>query len=455
MKHFRHAISRLLSNYGMLLVLIALAIYYSAVTMTDQQTQGAEAGRLLAKRIPAALPGATVVVISKPTADDDAFASALVTGLTNRNLMVAAVVRGDPHDTRQAFDKLAEAGKPIQMVATTADCAGWTILQDFKTRYPKLGDPQILVPETSRWPTFLTQQNLLNVANQITVVAILAVGMTVVIITGGIDLSVGSLIALSAVLVTVLIRDHGGATTSNVSMVWFSLAGISGCAVVGFFSGLMVAGFKVPSFIATLAVMQVASGIAFIIAQGGSIYEVPDSFTWLGRGLGPAAIPNAVILMLLLYIAAHFMMTATILGRRIYAVGGNPEAARLSGVNVPLVLIFAYTFSGAMAGLAGVVQASQLKSGAPTYGVMYELYAIAAVVVGGTSLTGGEGRIFGTLIGAFIIAVIQNGMNLTGVQSYQQKVVLGVVILGAVLLDLLKKRDWRAALRWAGRKGKN
>ncbi len=130
------------------------------------------------------------------------------------------------------------------------------------------------------------------------------------------------------------------------------------------------------------------------------------------------------------------------IGRYLYAVGGNREAARLSGVPVAAVLLFAYTLSGTLAGLGGIVTASQLKSGSPNYGAMYELYVIAAVVVGGTSLSGGEGKILGTLIGAFIIAVIQNGMNLTGVESYTQKVVLGLVILGAVLLDTLKKRGW-------------
>jgi ribose transport system permease protein len=147
--------------------------------------------------------------------------------------------------------------------------------------------------------------------------------------------------------------------------------------------------------------------------------------------------------MLGLYATTHVLMTRTVLGRRLYAVGGNPEAARLSGIHVGGVLLFAYAFCGALAGLGGVLQASQLKSGAPTYGVMYELYAIAAVVVGGTSLAGGEGRIFGTLVGALIIAVIQNGMNLTGVESYRQKIVLGFLILAAVLLDLLKRRKWR------------
>jgi ribose transport system permease protein len=151
--------------------------------------------------------------------------------------------------------------------------------------------------------------------------------------------------------------------------------------------------------------------------------------------------------MLIVYSGTHLLMTRTVFGRYLYAVGGNPEAARLSGVAVGWVVVCAYGFSGVTAGLAGVLQASQLKSGSPTYGLMYELYAIAAVVVGGTSLTGGIGKVYGTLIGALIIAVIQNGMNLTGVQSYQQKIVLGFVILGAVLLDIFKRRKWAAVLR--------
>jgi ribose transport system permease protein len=149
--------------------------------------------------------------------------------------------------------------------------------------------------------------------------------------------------------------------------------------------------------------------------------------------------------MAILYAGAHILMTRTVLGRYIYAVGGNKEAARLSGVPVKSVLLTVYSICGALAGLGGIVLASQLKSGAPTYGLMYELYVIAAVVVGGTSLAGGQGTVLGTLIGAFIIAVIQNGMNLTGVESYTQKVVLGLVILGAVLLDMLKRRGWRGA----------
>jgi ribose transport system permease protein len=206
----------------------------------------------------------------------------------------------------------------------------------------------------------------------------------------------------------------------------------------------MVTRFAIPPFIATLAVMQVASGLAYIISKGRPIYKLPQSFVLLGRGADPAlGIPYAVLLMAGLYAAAHVLMSRTTLGRYIYAVGGNEEAARLAGVRVGSVLLFVYAACGTLAGLGGVVMASQLRSGAPTYGLMYELYVIAAVVVGGTSLSGGQGTIPGTLVGAFIIAVIQNGMNLTQVESYTQKVVLGVVILGAVLLDRLKQRGVR------------
>jgi ribose transport system permease protein len=185
--------------------------------------------------------------------------------------------------------------------------------------------------------------------------------------------------------------------------------------------------------------MQIARGLAYEISGGQPIREIPASFVWLGRGAEPVlSVPYGVILMALIYVAAHVVMTRTTFGRYVYAVGGNREAARLSGVNVNRVLLAVYTIVAVLAGLGGVVTASQLKSGSPTFAPMYELYVIAAVVVGGTSLSGGEGRILGTLIGAFIIAVINNGMNLTNVAPYTQMVVLGAVILGAVLLDRLK-----------------
>jgi ribose transport system permease protein len=439
---------RFLSRYGMTFVLALLCLFFSLATNTLQPATGPDAARRLARRIASSAGEKPVLVAARETDEDRQFAAALGEELKRRGISRVTTVSGDPRAARQALEQLASEGRPLGFIATTPDCASWTVFQNVNARFPALGQPGLITPESTRWPAFLTRQNLLNVANQISVVAILAIGMTVVIVTGGIDLSVGSLIALSAVLATVLIRDHAdGVNAGTPALVLGSLAGIGVCALVGALSGALVAGFRVPPFIATLAVMQVASGLAFIAAKGGSIYELPDSFTWLGRGTGWFGIPHAVALTIVLYGAAHFLMTRTTLGRRIYAVGGNAEAARLSGVSVGLVLVFAYTLSGAMSGLGGVLLASQLKSGAPTYGLMYELYVIAAVVVGGTSLSGGEGRIFGTLTGALIIAVIQNGMNLTGVESYRQKVVLGLVILGAVLLDMLKKRDWRSLAR--------
>ena len=185
--------------------------------------------------------------------------------------------------------------------------------------------------------------------------------------------------------------------------------------------------------------MMMARGFAFLLTGGFSIYQVPPSITWLGRG-NLFGIPNTVWLLALLYLGAHLFMQHTRYGRYIYAVGGNEEAARLSGVPVKAVLVFVYVVGGLCAGFGGCIQASQLSSGAPNLGMMFELYVIAAVVVGGTSLSGGSGRIFGTLIGAFIISVIQNGMNLLGFDSYLQQVVLGGVILAAVLLDRFRQR---------------
>jgi ribose transport system permease protein len=274
----------------------------------------------------------------------------------------------------------------------------------------------------------------------VTVIAILAIGMTLVVISGGIDLSVGSLIALSAVICARLIRDYGGAEEAGVlALILCSLAAIAVCAACGAFSAAMVTQFRVPPFIVTLAVMMMASGFAMTIADGQSINRIPASFQWLGRGT-IGQVPNAVTLMVALYIGAHVLMTRSVFGRYIYAVGGNSEAARLSGVPVQSVLIAVYTLCGALAGLGGVILCSQFQSGAPTYGLMYEMYVIAAVVVGGASLSGGEGRVFGTLIGAFVIAVIQNGMNLMSIPSNGQRIVLGSVILAGVLLDKLKSR---------------
>jgi ribose transport system permease protein len=281
-----------------------------------------------------------------------------------------------------------------------------------------------------------------NIANQIAVIAILAIGMTMVIITSGIDLSVGSLIAISAIATTLLIRDvFGGTEASMIGMLAAALGGILLCGIIGWTTGLIITRLSVPPFIVTLAVMLAASGLAYRLAENQSIYQVPESFVWLGRGADVMGIPNAVLLMLCLYALAHGVMTQTRFGRHLYAVGGNYEAATLSGLPVRRIVMLAYVISGLLAGLGGVITASLLKSGSPTYGSMYELYVIAAVVVGGTRLSGGKGTMGGTLAGAFIIAVLQNGMNLTNVESNTQKIVLGLVILGAVIMDRLRMRS--------------
>jgi ribose transport system permease protein len=419
---------------GVLLVLVA---WFSWATWRDSVPTGATAAAQIAARLPAG--AVRVAVVGRDVPDDHALAEALAATLKQRGLDPVAVVLGSPRDARVAFEAIAATNGTLTHVATTPECAAWTLVQELPARFPALGKPELLQPAAERWPVFLTRQNLLNVANQIAVVAILAVGLTFVILTGGIDLSVGSLVAFSAVVCTWLVREKLGGAGAG-AMLLAALAAIAGCGLVGLASGAVIVAFRIPPFITTLAVMQVGAGLAFLVSKGQSIYEVPENSTWLGRGTGWLGIPNAVVLMLLVFGAAHLLLKRTILGRHVYAVGGNEAAARLSGVRVGRVLLFAYATSAALAGLGGVVMASQLRSGAPTYGLNYELYAIAAVVVGGASLNGGRGHVLGTLVGALIIAVIQNGMNLTGVESYTQKVVLGLVILGAVLADRWKQK---------------
>ncbi len=437
--------NRLLKDYGMFLVLLLLCGFFSVITQTEQHPTGEGGASVLARQIKKQFPqGVSVMVTARNHDEDRAFAGRLKTLLEKDGFQVVAVVNGEPADARKALERLAGLKQKLDVIAGNQVAATWLVFADLKKDFPSLGSPQVVMPKSYRWPNFLKKDNLLNISNQIAVIAILAIGMTMVIITAGIDLSVGSLIAFSAVVSCWLIRSMAGGLEATVmGMTLACAAGIVACGLVGLFTGLMVTQFRVPPFIVTLGMMLVASGLAYIIAEGQSVYQVPDSFVWLGRGADFFSIPNAVLLMLGLYILAHYLMSKMKMGRFLYAVGGNPEAARLSGVPVNRVLLFAYVCSGLLAGLGGVVMASQLKSGSPTYGQMYELYTIAAVVVGGTSLAGGEGKMFGTLIGAFIIAVIQNGMNLTNVEPYTQKVVLGLVILAAVLLDKFKQGGWR------------
>jgi ribose/xylose/arabinose/galactoside ABC-type transport system permease subunit len=277
-----------------------------------------------------------------------------------------------PRDARLALERASREGR-VDVVACSPAAAQWPLMADLGATIPALSKTRVLAPTSYYWPNFLKADNLLNVANQIVVIAVVAIGMTMVIITAGIDLSVGSLIALSAVAAGWMIREFAGAADAGtLGMILCCLAGIGLCAAMGLFSGGMVALFRVPPFIVTLGMMLVGSGLAYTLAGGESIYQVPESFIWLGRGTAVWKVPNSVVLMVLLFAAAHVVMSKTVLGRYIYAIGGNAEAARLSGVPVRRVVLLVYTLSGALAGLGGIITASQLKNGSPTYGLMYE-----------------------------------------------------------------------------------
>jgi ribose transport system permease protein len=306
-------------------------------------------------------------------------------------------------------------------------------------KYPALANARISRPQSYVWPDFLKTGNLLNIANQIVLIAIVAIGMTMVIISGGIDLSVGSLIALSAVITARLIRDSaGGVEATPLGMTLCSVAAIVICGLIGAVTGTLVAYLRIQPFIVTLAMMLVAAGLASIVSDAQTINAVPQSINWLGGRADLFGIPNAVVLMAILYAIAHVVMSRTTFGRHLYAVGGNEKAAWLCGISVSRIRLLSYVISGALAGLVGVIMTSTFTSGSPNYGLGYELPVIAAVVVGGTSLAGGEGKLLGTLLGALLIAVVQNGMNLKGVSSDWQKVVLGAVIIAAALLDRAK-----------------
>jgi ribose transport system permease protein len=437
--------SRLPPEYGLLLVLAVLCGTFSVLTSRlDPTGDTAEAAaRLLATDIvQRSGPGAGVLIVAGTDPGSAPFAERMREQLEREQATVLDVVQGDPRDVRRVLVRIAESGQRLDAVVTTPSVAGWQVLTELGQDFPSLAGARVVTPPSYRWPVFLQRQNLWNIANQIAVIAILAIGMTMVIITGGIDLSVGSLVALAAVTTALLIERLGAVEAPAAAMVLACLAGVLACGLVGLFNGVMVTLFRMPSFLVTLAMMQVASGLAGKLTGGESVSDLPPSFKWLGTGADLFGVPNAVLLMLLLYAVAHVLMTRTVLGRYLYAVGGNARAARLSGVPVRRVVIFAYVASGLLAGLGGVILTSQLKSGAPIYGRSYELYVIAAVVVGGTSLSGGRGKIFGTLLGALLIAVLWNGMNLTNVDPYSQMIVFGLVILGAVLFDQLR-RGWR------------
>ncbi|MCD8083609.1 MAG: ribose ABC transporter permease [Clostridiales bacterium] len=281
--------------------------------------------------------------------------------------------------------------------------------------------------------TFLTVKNIFNILRQNASNLFLATGMTMVIILGGIELSVGSVIALSGVVAAGCVVNFG-----LPEIVGF-LAAVAVGALVGMFNGLFICKTNIPPFIVTLASMNIAKGIALVLTGGSPIRCMTDMFKFPGAGyVGP--VPTPVILMLIVFVIAAFIINRTQLGRHIYAVGGNAQAAQFSGINVQKVKFIVYTYTGIMAGIAGVIIASRLYSGQPTAGDGAEMDAIAAVVVGGTSMSGGSGRLGGTLIGVLIIGVLNNGLNLMGVDSNWQYIVKGFVILLAVYVDFIRNR---------------
>ncbi|MFG6333019.1 MAG: ribose ABC transporter permease [Lachnospiraceae bacterium] len=281
--------------------------------------------------------------------------------------------------------------------------------------------------------TFLTPKNVFNILRQNASNLFLATGMTMVIILGGIELSVGSVIALSGVVAAGCVVNFG-----LPEIVGF-LAAIGVGALVGMFNGFVICKTDIPPFIVTLASMNITKGIALVLTGGSPIRCMTDAFKFPGAGyVGP--FPTPVILMIIVFIIAAMIVNRTQLGRHIYAVGGNAQAAKFSGINVQKVKFIVYTYTGIMSGIAGVVVASRLYSGQPRAGEGAEMDAIAAVVVGGTSMSGGSGRLGGTLIGVLIIGVLNNGLNLMGVDSNWQYIVKGFVILLAVYVDFIRNK---------------
>lgn len=296
---------------------------------------------------------------------------------------------------------------------------------------PLLGFILIFVVMSILSHQFLTFDNLRNVALQTTVNALLGVGMTFVILTSGIDLSVGSTLALSTVISSQLMVEH-------VPIFLACVIGIVVGAAGGALNGILVSYGRLAPFIVTLGTQQLFRGLTEVFTQGMPIFNLPSSFSNLGTGL-VAGIPIPVIIAAAVFVCSWIVLKKTVVGRKIYALGGNEKVAKLAGVKVNQYLVWVYVIAGALAALAGLILTSRLGSAEPTAGTGYELDAITAVVLGGTSLVGGEGSVIGTLIGALILGVIDNGLNLLNVSSFWQDAVKGLIILVAILLDRKRK----------------
>ncbi|HKQ48267.1 MAG TPA: ABC transporter permease [Phycisphaerae bacterium] len=286
---------------------------------------------------------------------------------------------------------------------------------------------------------FAQLDNLVNVARQVSFEGLIAFGMTLVIVTGGIDLSVGSLVALTGVIAALAMRAADG-SPPTVAISLGLLCGVAGGAAIGASSGAIVARFSIPPFLVTLSAMLMARGFAFIFCNGQPIYELPEQLITLGRGflfedsLG-RLLPVPVVVLICAYGFFAVLLGRTVFGRGVIAIGSNEEASRLAGIPVRRTKVLVYMITGALCGLAGVLHVGKLMAADPKVGDMWELNVIAAVVVGGTSLFGGRGTMTGTLLGALLIGVLNNSLNLLHVEHFWQKVVLGGVILAASLVD--------------------
>ena len=286
----------------------------------------------------------------------------------------------------------------------------------------------ILSPNSFARPT-----NLINILKQASINGILATGMMFVIISGGIDLSVGSTVALAGVIAATY--AHPGEYPLVVPIALSMLVGLA----AGIANGLIVAFGNIPPFIVTLGSMTIIRGLALIASNGQPVFNVTKAFENIAGGFVLQYIPHLVIFFLSVTAISAFILTRTVFGRRVYAVGGNEATAKVSGINVPAIKIGVYSISGFLAGLSGLLLASRIVSGNPTAGQSYELDAIAAAVIGGVSMTGGAGKWYGTVIGALIIAVIGNGLDILNVSSHFQLIIKGTIIIVAVLLDVKGK----------------
>jgi ribose/xylose/arabinose/galactoside ABC-type transport system permease subunit len=279
-------------------------------------------------------------------------------------------------------------------------------------------------------PTFRTLQNTINVLNQVSINGIISIGMTLVIISGGIDISVGSVIALASVICgAVLTMDP-----NNIALT--IVLAVAGCGLVGLFNGFFVARYDMFPFVVTLSSMMIIRGCAYVVSNGKSYVLKSDAFKEIGQGKLFDIIPYSVIVFAGVCLVGYVLLSHTKFGRYLYAVGGNTRAAMASGINVGLIRMCAYMAIGLFTGIAGVLLTSRVNAGQPAIGVGYETDAIAATVIGGVSLNGGVGTIGGTVIGILIIGIINNGMNLIGVSSFYQQIVKGFIILGAVVMDI-------------------